>query len=73
MPGYRLNFMDAHGHIAHAREFLADDDLDAIHSAKEFTELAPMELWCRQRRVQRWEAPDPAHAGGMSVPVLVHP
>jgi hypothetical protein len=61
MPGYRLYFMDVRGHIGHAREFIAADDLAAIENAKEFGELAPMELWCRHRRVQRWDSVPLSH------------
>jgi hypothetical protein len=54
MPGYRLYFLDVRGHIGHAREFIADDDLDAIENAQHFAELAPMELWCRHRKIHHW-------------------
>ncbi|HMI41471.1 MAG TPA: hypothetical protein VK485_09615 [Sphingomicrobium sp.] len=60
MPGYRLYFMDIRGHIAHAREFVANDDITAIENANESSQLAPMELWCRHRRVQQWDSVPPA-------------
>ena len=57
VPGYRLYFMERFsGHIDHAREFEADDDLAAINIAEEWRMNGPMELWSRDRKVKRWKA-----------------
>lgn len=57
MPGYRLYFMERFGvHIAHAREFEADDDMEAVGIAEGWRMNGPMELWTRDRKVKRWEA-----------------
>ncbi len=57
MPEYRLYFMDRFsGHIEHAREFEADDDMAAVCIAEGWRANGPMELWSRDRKVKRWEA-----------------
>ena len=63
MAGYRLYFMDLFsGHIEYRREFLADDDAEAITIATAWDAGQPMELWLGTRKLKRWEtealAPD---------------
>jgi hypothetical protein len=60
MRYYRLYFMDRFtGHIDHFREFEAEDDDAALGIAEDWREGRPMELWNRQRKVKRWDAPGP--------------
>jgi hypothetical protein len=55
---YRLYYFDRFsGHIDHFREFEAEDDLSAVGVAERWSDGRPMELWNRQRRLKRWEAP----------------
>jgi len=57
MAGYRLYFMDRFsGHIEHRREFLADDDEQAIAIALGWSTGEPMELWLNSHKLKRWEA-----------------
>jgi len=57
MAGYRLYFMDRFsGHIDHRREFLADSDAAAIAIADGWHAGGPMELWCGDHKLHRWEA-----------------
>ena len=57
MRGYRLYFMDQlTGHIAHRREFLADDDSAAMTIATGWATGQPMELWLDSHKLKRWEA-----------------
>jgi len=56
MPGYRLYFMDARsGHIENFREFEAEHDGVAIDACERWRGDGPMELWCRTRKVERWQ------------------
>ena len=58
MRYYRLYFMDRFsGHIEHFREFEADDDSAAVDIAAGWADGSPMELWNRDRKLQRWEEP----------------
>jgi hypothetical protein len=58
MRYYRLYFMDRFsGHIDHFREFEADDDSTAVDIAEGWADGSPMELWNRDRKLQRWEEP----------------
>jgi hypothetical protein len=43
------------GHIEHFREFEAEDDHAAVGVAEGWADGSPMELWNRDRRLQRWE------------------
>ena len=53
---YRLYFFDRFsGHIDHFREFEAEGDEAAIAIAERWTDGRPMELWNRERRLQRWD------------------
>ena len=55
---YRLYFFDRYsGHIDHFREFEAEDDGSAIAIAERWSEGFLTELWNRQCRLRRWEAP----------------
>ena len=58
---YRLYYFDRFsGHIDHFREFEAEDDAAATTIAEQWRTGAPMELWNRERRLERWEtAPSP--------------
>lgn len=54
---YRLYFLDGDSsHILECREFEALDDDAAIRLADSWQALGPMELWCRDRRIQRWNS-----------------
>jgi len=54
---YRLYYFDRFsGHIDHFREFEADDDKAAVAVAERWSDGRPMELWNRERRLQRWES-----------------
>jgi len=58
MRYYRLYFMDAFsGHIEQFREFEAEDDAAALAVAEGWRSAQPMELWNRERKLMRWEAP----------------
>lgn len=57
MAGYRLYFMDRFsGHIDNRREFIADDDSQALAIAHGWHDGGPMELWSGDRKLKRWEA-----------------
>ena len=57
MAGYRLYFMDRFsGHIEYRREFLADDDAQAVIVALSWSTGQPMELWAGSHKLKRWEA-----------------
>lgn len=57
MAGYRLYFMDRYsGHIEHRREFLAEDDAEALAIALSWSTGQPMELWAGSHKLKRWEA-----------------
>lgn len=54
---YRLYFLHPHsGHIIRFAEFDAPDDEAAIALAAEQEGDQPLELWCRQRKVKRFES-----------------
>lgn len=58
---YRLYFMSARtGHIMRFTEYEAPDDASATALAREQEGEHALELWCRHRRVARFEASDPA-------------
>jgi len=53
---YRLYYFDRFsGHIDHFREFEAESDSAAIELSERWSDGRPMELWNRERRLQRWE------------------
>jgi hypothetical protein len=57
MRYYRLYFLDRFsGHIDHFREFEAEDDHAAVGIAEGWINGSPMELWNRERKLQRWES-----------------
>ena len=61
MPVYRLHFLNRVGeHVAHTYPFKAGSDSEAIAFAGVWTEDAPLELWCEDVRVMRWDGPDSA-------------
>lgn len=43
-------------HVTKVHEFHARDDEDAITTANAWRNRGKAELWCRERRVHRWEA-----------------
>jgi hypothetical protein len=54
---YRLYYFDRFsGHIDHFREFEAESDAAAIAVAERWKNGAPMELWNRERRLERWDS-----------------
>jgi hypothetical protein len=54
---YRLYFLDPRGnHILRFAEFEAADDEAAIALAAGEEGPQPLELWCRQRKVKRFES-----------------
>lgn len=57
MTYYRLYFFDGgHGSIANVRELETVDDAAAVAAAERLRGMAAMELWCRGRKIWRWEA-----------------
>lgn len=66
MAYYRLYLLDrSSGRIREFREFEARDDLAAIRRSEHWRS-GPMELWCLDRRVRRWQPmlPPPPQALG---------
>jgi hypothetical protein len=53
---YRLYFLDGTGHITKSHEYIAEDDAAAVRIAEGWREGRTIELWCRARRVRRWDA-----------------
>ena len=57
MADYRLYFMDRYsGHIEHRREFIAEDDAEALAIALGWSTGQPMELWVGSHKLKRWDA-----------------
>jgi hypothetical protein len=57
MPYYRLYYFDRFsGHIDHFREYEADGDDAAIALAERWSDGRRMELWNRERRLNKWES-----------------
>ena len=60
---YRLYFLDPHsGHIAAFEAIEAEDDARALTVAENRLGWQPLELWCQGRKVQRFEAEEPARS-----------
>ena len=58
MPAYRLNFLSrVGGRVAHTYPFEARSDEAALSFARVWTEDGPLELWCEDVRLKRWDAP----------------
>jgi hypothetical protein len=56
MTYYRLYFFGGgNGPIASVCELETSDDTAAILAAERLRGLSAMELWCRGRKVRRWE------------------
>ena len=56
MTYYRLYFFcGGNGPIANVRELEISDDTAAILAAERLRGMSAMELWCRGRKVRRWE------------------
>jgi hypothetical protein len=57
MRNYRLYFVDLiSGDVKDHREFEAENDSVATIEADRLRGIAPMELWCRARRIAKWPA-----------------
>ena len=57
MTYYRLYFFcGGNGPIANVREIEMIDDAAAIIAAERLRGMAAMELWCRDRKIRRWES-----------------
>ena len=64
MSYYRLYFMSrGSGHIERFEEIEAVDDVAAVRIARKQAGEQPLELWCRGRKVKRFEAAVIAAAG----------
>jgi hypothetical protein len=56
---YRLYFLSqSNGRILRFAEFEALEDEAAIALAAEHQGTGPLELWCRQRKVKRFDMPE---------------
>ena len=56
MTYYRLYFLGGgYGPISDFHEFEVADDCAAIAAAERLRRMGAMELWCRGRKVRRWE------------------
>jgi len=60
MQDYRLYFLDAKGHIHNVVLLECDDDEAAVAAAARHRDGRKMELWRRDRLVQRFGAATPA-------------
>lgn len=57
MSTYRLHYLDAFtGKVVSRRHFDAADDEAAIAFAADVRNLAPMDLWLRNKKIKHWEA-----------------
>jgi len=57
MQGYRLYFMNRFsGHIDHRREFLAENDAQAIEIATQWRGDELCELWIGAHKLKRWDS-----------------
>ena len=57
MPWYRLYHLDARsGHIDHAEELYAGDDVAAVHDLQQRDRDHPLELWQGGRKVVHLDA-----------------
>jgi hypothetical protein len=52
MEGYRLYFLDDHGHIRHAKDLSCSSDQAAIEMVEQHRDGSDMELWQRDRLVK---------------------
>ena len=56
MPDYRLYLLDPHtGHINGIEQFHTTDDVEAICLVQHRRDSIPTELWCRGRKVTRFD------------------
>ena len=53
---YRLYCLDGANHITKSHEFHARNDAEAIKTANAWRNYGRAELWCRDRKVHRFEA-----------------
>ena len=56
MIGYRLYFMDNHGHILQAAEFECESDAEAMVWAEDQSDGRRMELWSGPHRVAEFHS-----------------
>jgi hypothetical protein len=56
MTAYRLYFVGIDGHFIGVEIIEADDDKAAIEIARTLAGPQPMELWCLDRRVEKFPA-----------------
>ena len=57
MAYYRLYFIEPRsGHISAFEEITADDDEEAIAASERHQGWRPLELWCRGRKVRKFDA-----------------
>ena len=58
MPTYRIYLMDPFtGHIERTEEYEAADDASAEKLATLYLADYPIELWCENRKIRRFETP----------------
>lgn len=63
MAYYRLYMLSrSSGHITAFQEIEAVDDVEAVRIASLQVGPQPLELWCRNRKVKRFEAEAPVAA-----------
>jgi hypothetical protein len=56
---YRLHFLARDSErVAHTYPFEARSDSEAIRFAAVWDEDAPMELWCEDSKLKRWDQPE---------------
>jgi hypothetical protein len=56
VPDYRLYFLDLDNHIQSVLELDCRDDAHAAETAEGHRDRRAMELWLRDRMIQRFEA-----------------
>lgn len=57
MPYYRLYYMNqSSGHIERFEEFDTADDVEAVRTVSPSAREQPLELWCENRKIQRFES-----------------
>lgn len=57
MPYYRFYYMNqSSGHIERFEEFETPDDVEAVRTVSPSAGEQPLELWCENRKIQRFEA-----------------
>jgi hypothetical protein len=54
VTGYRLYFLDSHGHVWRALEMECENDAEAVRAAEKQQPGGPMELWSLARVVAKF-------------------